>query len=150
MPLHLQTFLLFFIVLNLFVMVKAFIQCYIHKNAFGLTYYLNILGIFAWGDAIIFAPFWALVSAVALTLQDWTLFLLIFSLFWLVRSLGETIYWFNQQFSTLNRNPPEKLPGFKFFHNDSIWYIYQIFWQCVTVVSAVFSLYFSKLWLASF
>ena len=30
---------------------------------------------------------------------------LVVSLFWVVRSTGEMIYWLNQQFSELNKNP---------------------------------------------
>lgn len=147
MPLNPQTFLIVFAVLNVFVFFKGFHQCWRKNNAFTLVPPLGILGIFAWGDAVIFAPFWILVAVSVILLQDWLIFLLIISLFWVVRSFGETIYWFNQQFSPINRNPPQGLPGFRFFHNDSIWYIYQIFWQCVTVVSLVLTLYFAKLWL---
>lgn len=117
------------------------------KNAFGLTPYLSILGIFVWGDAVVFGLFWTLISIISLFLKDWYLFLLIISVFWLVRSLGETIYWLNQQFSKINRNPPEKLFGYFFFQNDSIWFAYQIYWQCVTIVSVVFTIYFANLWL---
>jgi|SRR3989338_2770146 len=117
------------------------------KNAFGQTPYLLPLGIFVWGDATVFGLFWALVSLVVLFLKDWILLLLIISVFWVIRSLGETIYWINQQFSSVNRNPPERLIGYSIFKNDSIWFIYQIVWQCVAVISVIFSIYFAKIWL---
>lgn len=117
------------------------------QQAFGETPWLGVLGIFVWGDALIFAPFWVLVGISTLYLKDWYLFLLLMSLFWLVRSIGETIYWFNQQFSNISRNPPERLMGYKLVKNDAVWYLYQIFWQCVTVVSSVTSLYLAARWL---
>lgn len=139
--------LLIYALANLFVFSKGLYECKSRKNAYGLTPKLTLLGVFAWGDAVVFGPFWITSTIISYFLKDWYLFLLIVSVFWLVRSLGETIYWFNQQFSTINRNPPEKLPFFSIFKNDSIWYIYQIGWQCITVISIIFTIYLSKIWL---
>jgi len=126
---------------------RGFGECSKKKNAYGLTPALFPFGIFVWGDAVILGAFWALTSIVTLLLNDWILFLLIVSVFWLVRSLGETIYWFNQQFSKINRAPPKTLPFHKYFHNDSIWFIYQIFMQSITVVSIITTIYLTHLWL---
>lgn len=117
------------------------------ENAFGDTIFLGWLGIFVWGDAVVFGPFWFLASLVPLLLRDWSLFLVIVSLFWVVRSLGETQYWFNQQFSNVHRNPPEKMRCYGLFKNDSIWFGYQIFWQCILVASLIFSIYSVSQWL---
>ena len=136
-----------FSLVNLLVFIKAFNECKYKNNSYGKTKPLWVLGIFVWGDALIFTPFWILVSTIALVLHDWVLFLLIISVFWVVRSLGETVYWFNQQFSKINRNPPEKLMFYSIVKNDSVWFIYQIMWQCVTVISVIFTIYFSHLWL---
>ena len=130
---------------------KGFYETKYKKNSYGpIGFWLMPWGIIAWGDAVVFGPFWVLVSAVVLVLKDWYLFLLIFSVFWVVRSLGETIYWFNQQFSSkvYEWNKPENLPFHSIFHNDSIWYIYQIMWQCMSVVSVIASIYFAHLWLS--
>lgn len=129
--------------------IKGFVECNNKKNAFGLTPFLNIFGAYVWGDAVIFGIFWTIVSAATLLLNDWILFLLIISVFWVVRSFGETIYWFNQQFSTIKRNPPENFWFYKYFHNDSVWFIQQITHQCITVISIIFSIYFAHLWLTS-
>jgi len=137
--------ILIFCLVNLLVFFKGFYESKFKRNAYGLTRPLVFLGIFVWGDAVVFGLFWFFSSIITLFLSDWYLFLLIISVFWLVRSLGETIYWFNQQFSTIKRNPPEKLPGYSFFHNDSLWFVYQIVWQVVTVVSIIFSIYFSSI-----
>ena len=117
------------------------------KNAYGKAGIFNLIGAFVWGDVVIFSIFWILVSLVCLILNDWVLFLLIYSVFWLVRSIGETIYWFNQQFSSINRNPPKEMWFFKYFHNDSVWFVYQIYWQCLTVVTIITSVYLTHLWL---
>jgi len=146
-----QVVVLAYGLINLLVSVKGVYESKNNKAAYGLTPYLTPLGIFAWGDAVIFGGFWTLASIITIVLKDWYLFLLIVSVFWLVRSLGETIYWFNQQFSskTYDWNKPEKLAFHSIFHNDSIWFIYQIIWQCTTVISIIFSIYFAKMWLGS-
>ncbi|MFH2118290.1 MAG: hypothetical protein ABII10_00940 [Candidatus Paceibacterota bacterium] len=142
-----QTFLIIFALFNFLVFLKAFHECKTKKNAFGLTPLLTLIGAFVWADAVVFGLFWTIVSLAAWLMNDWLLFLLVVSLFWVVRSAGETIYWFNQQFSTVDRNPPEKHMFYSIFHNDSVWFVHQIIWQCVTVLSAVASLYFGWAWL---
>jgi len=141
--------ILVYALVNLGVFVKGYNECKYRKNSYGLTPLLNPLGVIAWGDAVVFGPFWILTSLVSYFLNDWFLFLLTISVFWVVRSVGETIYWFNQQFSTINRNPPKKLPFHSIFHNDSVWFIHQIIWQCITVVSIIFTIFLTKLWLES-
>jgi len=117
------------------------------KRAYRQTFIFNLVGAFVWADTVIFGPFWALVSLFCLLTKDWLLFLLIISVFWAVRSLGEIVYWLNQQFSGFNRNPPENFRLYPLFKNDSIWFIYQIFWQCVLVITIITSLYLAHLWL---
>lgn len=142
-----KAFILLWGVISFLISAKGYQECKNKKNSFGLTQFLTPFGIFVWGDAVIFGTFWTLVSAATLLFNDWILFLLIVSVFWVVRSLGETIYWLNQQFSKINRNPPEQYWIYKYFHNDSVWFIHQIFWQCVTVITIIFTIYFAKLWL---
>ncbi len=133
--------------ISLLIFIKGFFESAKKKNPFGETPFLSWAGVFVWGDAVIFGLFWFLSSLVCYFLKDWILFLLIISVFWVVRSLGETIYWLNQQFSAINRNPPEKLLGYRFFKNDSIWFVYQIFWQCITVVSIISTIYLASSWM---
>lgn len=119
------------------------------NQVFEETPYLSWLGIFVWGDAVIFGVFWAIAGLVVYLTHSIELMWLIYSVFWVVRSFGETIYWFNQQFSSINRNPPERLKGFRFYKNDSIWFAYQIWWQCIAVVSIIATIYFAHLWLGT-
>jgi hypothetical protein len=139
-------FVFIFGLISLLISLKGFKESSSKNNSFGLTPYLLPFGIFVWGDAVIFGFFWLLVSSITLLLNDWILFLLIISVFWVVRSFGETIYWFNQQFSKINRNPPEKFWLFKYFHNDSVWFIHQIIWQCIAVISIIITIYLVKIW----
>ncbi|HZZ98442.1 MAG TPA: hypothetical protein VFG51_00760 [Candidatus Saccharimonadia bacterium] len=142
-----QIFVSSFLLVNLVVFFLALNQSRVKQNAFGLTRLLTPLGSFVWGDAVIFSIFWMAASIVVFFLNSSTLFALIFSVFWAVRGLGESIYWFNQQFSAIIRNPPKTLLGYSLFKNDSIWFVYQICWQCVMVISIIASIYFAHLWL---
>lgn len=121
--------------------IKAFHEVLKKHNPFGETPILFWLGIFVWGDAIVIGMFWILVSLISLLLNSWILFLLLVSVFWVVRSLGETIYWINQQFSPIIRNPSKNLRGFRWFKNDSIWFIYQIIWQCICVIAILTTIF---------
>lgn len=98
---------------------------------------LNFIGGFVWGDAAIFGFFWAIISLFILLFGNWRIFEIIFLSFWLIRSLGEMIYWLNQQFAQKVRVKPEELWFYPLFKNDSVWFVYQIFWQCVAVASLV-------------
>jgi len=145
----LQTFIIaVYFLANFLVFIKGYNETKVKRNAYGETPFLFPLGIFVCGDAVVFGLFWTLSSLVSLFLKDWYLFLLTVSVFWAVRSFGETIYWFNQQFSTIIRNKPEKMFLYKIFQNDSVWFAYQTMWQCLTILSIISSMYFSKLWLS--
>ena len=129
--------------------VKSFYECAERKNTYGLTYVFRIYGAFVWADLVIFGLFWTFVSLISLLLNNWYLFLLFVSIFWLVRSIGETIYWLGQQFSTLNKNPVNRFLMKKVFHNESLWFVYQVFWQCMTVFFAICTIYLTEVWLKS-
>lgn len=132
-------------IVTLIVFLKSIYQSFIKKNPFGQFFPLFFLGIFVWGDAVILGFFWFIVSLISFLLKDWVLFLLIISVFWTIRSFGEILYWINQQFSPIIRNPPSTLMGYRFFKNDSIWFIYQLFWQCIMVVSIICSIFLIRL-----
>lgn len=126
---------------------RAIRQVIEHSNPFGLATPFILTGSFVWGDAVIFGLFWNVVIAFVLIHQDWFLMLLVYSVFWFFRSIGETIYWLNQQFSSINRNPPEKFAHFAIFKGDSAWFINQIIYQCLSVITGITSLYLASSWL---
>jgi hypothetical protein len=138
--------LLFIFIISLYATFKGLLEVVKKQNPFGEPHVLFWLGIFVWGDAVVLGLFWFLVSLFCLFTNDWQLFLLIVSVFWVVRSLGEIHYWISQQFSPIIRNPPQTLFGYRWFKNDSIWFIYQLFWQCILIFSIIFTIYFANLW----
>lgn len=111
------------------------------KNPYGLCKRFTLIGAFVWTDAFMFGLFFLLISVLCLALQEWVLFGLIYSVFWLVRSIGEQIYWFHEQFAVTHRNSPHTLLPSKVFKGEEVWIVMQTFWQCVSVVAIVVSLY---------
>lgn len=137
-----RIFIIIFLVFNFLIFLKAIYEIK-KRNPYGLTKYLFFVGAFVWGDVFVVAPFWAIVTFISLLINSWFLFLLFISLFWVIRSLGETIYWLNEQFALKKRNPPQTLNFHKLINGEAIWFIYQLFWQCIFVFSTVASIYFA-------
>lgn len=117
-----------------------------HNNTNGLSYFWMPIGAFVWADAVIFGLFWTLTGVLFLYLQDYLLLLLTYSSFWLVRSIGETIYWLLQQFSMVEREPIKQVMYYTFFKNDSVWFVHQVLWQVRTVVAFISTLILLKIW----
>lgn len=143
------TIILLISLISFIFLLKSFREIKNKNNIYGLTPYLFFLGSFVWGDMIVLGIFWITVSIISILLNNWYLFLLFISIFWSIRSLGEAIYWLNEQFAGKNRNPPHTLKLHKLINGDAIWFIYQLFWQCIFVFSLLISIYLSKLWLDS-
>lgn len=109
------------------------------KNPLSLCNTFNPIGAFVWVDAVVFGLFFSLVSLFCLVFSQWMLFLLITSVFWTVRSIGEQIYWFHEQFASKHRNSPHTLWPYRWFKGEEVWIVMQIFWQCVAVVGIIAS-----------
>lgn len=109
-------------------------------NSFKSTKLLYPLGIFVWGDGLVFAPFWALALIFYWIKNDISGLGLFICIFWAIRSLGEIIYWINEQFATRTRNDPKKMIGYSIVKNESVYFLYQIFWQCILTVSILIAL----------
>lgn len=117
------------------------------KNPFGLSRFFLPLGSFVWIDNVVFGAFFSLVSVICLLTRQFILFWLVFSVFWLIRSIGEQMYWFLEKFTTVHRNHPNSLWPYRWFKGQEVWVVMQIFWQCVAVISLISSFYFLKVWL---
>ncbi len=117
------------------------------KNPFGLTPYYNIIGAFIWTDTIVFGLFFFLVSLFCIIFQQFLLFLIILSVFWTIRAIGEQIYWFLEQFASNHRNPPHTLWPSKLFKGQEVWVVMQVFWQCISVVGIILSVWLLSLFL---
>jgi hypothetical protein len=141
-------FIAIFGIISFVTLLKALFECRIKRNAFGKVYKgCDIYGSFVWADHIVFGAFWTIVSLITVILQDSLLFLLTFSVFWLVRSIGETIYWFLQQFAPRKGNEPEKFLINYVIRGEATWFVNQIAWQCITVVTFITTIYLSYQWL---
>lgn len=132
--------------------VKSVYEVVKKKNPYGEGKYGIVYGGFVFGDYLVFGAFFVLVSLAILILRDFVLFLLILSVFWLIRAVGESLYWFLQQFSSLvHKNPPDRFFLHRYIKQaDAIWFINQIIWQCLTVVFIITTIYLTHLWLNSF
>lgn len=145
-----QNFTIGLLVYSLLCFFKGVWECN-RKNYVGergaLLFYP--LGAYVWADAVVFGLFWSIVSASLLYVNNWWLLWTFFFVFHSIRTFGEAIYWFNQQFSTVNRNPgPERFP-YKYFKDEyTTWFVYQILWQCVTVICVVMAIYSSYRWIS--
>lgn len=144
-----QIFLIIFSFYSLFGFVKGFLECKKMKNPFGHAFLFLPIGAFVWGDALILGIFWTVVTLVTFFLDDFLLFLLFYSLFWTVRSMGEILYWMNQQFSHKSLEQPEWWWSYKLVGDRAVWFINQLVWQCALVITIILSLYFSTLWVQS-
>lgn len=120
------------------------------KNPYGQANYGILYGGFVFADYLIFGAFFTLVALAILLLGDFLLFLLIYSVFWMVRSVGEALYWFLQQFSTLtHKNPPQRYLIYRVVKSDAVWFVNQIIWQCLTVIFVITTIYLSAVWIRS-
>ena len=138
-----------FIVVFLAYSIAGFIAGFLHKkNPYGLSRYFLPLGAFVWVDTVVFGLFFTLVSVYCLIINQTVLFFLIYSVFWLVRSTGEQIYWFLEQFTTQHRNPPHTLWPKKWFKGEESWIVMQVTWQCVTVVTLITSLWLFSIFIS--
>jgi hypothetical protein len=123
-------------------------KCKSHEGRVGKPYKVcELYGSFLWMDHIVLAPFWVIISFGTIILNDSLLFLLILSTFWLIRSIGETIYWFLQQFHPRPGNEPEKFWINKLAPGQGVWFLNQLFWQCVSVLTLISTVYLFSLWL---
>ena len=117
------------------------------NNPYGLCKRYTPLGAFVWADAIVFGVFFVVVSLFTIIISDFVLFLLILSLFWVIRSVGEQMYWFMEQFAVNHKNPEHTLWFSKYFKRNSSWIAMQIYWQCISVISIIATVYFFSRWL---
>ena len=72
-------------------------------------------------------------------------FLVTQSIFWIIRSAGEVLYWFLQQFASVKRDAPHTLWGQKLFPGESVWFAYQLVWQVILVGASISLLVLLKL-----
>lgn len=104
--------------------------------------YLKMIGIYIWGDAFIFLPFHVVIflfSVISLPFG-----LLLWSVFFSIRSIGEVLYWFLQQFGDRRYRPHDF--GFKKLDNHAIYIFYQTIMTIHATVSITALIIFIKFW----
>ncbi len=114
--------------------IKGFYEVKFNANRHGLAPF-GLLGIFVWTDAVVIGLFWIFASIFTLAVDSINIALLILSLYWVVRSGGEVLYWMLQQFADKKLDKPEDVPWHNLFPGQSVYIAQQIWWQMVLVVS---------------
>ena len=140
-------FVIFVAIYSFIAFIQGYRQTHTKNNPYGLCKRFNPLSAFVWADAVIFGIFFIFVSVFCLIIQDFVLFLLVITVFWTVRSIGEQIYWFLEQFAVNHRNPEKTQWMNRWFHRDSVWIANQIYNQCLSVIGIIVSVYLFKIWL---
>lgn len=127
-------FLLFIAALSLVVFLLAY--RYSKKGSFySDTLPLTPLGIYVWGDALILAPFWLVVSSFFLISGvEPSLFLRFYVLFLALRSTYEVIYWLLHQSAKSEYHPP-LLRSVSWLKAQEIAILYQLFHTCIILLS---------------
>jgi multidrug transporter EmrE-like cation transporter len=118
-----------------------------------MPFILTLLnGTFILGDAIVFSIFFFIVSLVLIYKNDVRYTLLVFLMFWIVRSAGEVVYWLNYQFTSIHphqpqfpvRNQLEFLTGS--IPENSVYTLYQATNQVLLVVFLILLFLLIKNW----
>lgn len=128
-------FLITFILGNVYLFFLSLFQAKFRNNPHGLTRILLPLGIFVWADGVVISIFWTIIGLYSLLFGSVSEFVVLYALFWVVRSFGEVIYWLLQQFSSEVKDPPETVPFSNIFPGKSVWFAMQVIWQMVLVIS---------------
>lgn len=77
-----------------------------------ITHWAFLLGAFVWEDLFVISLFSFGSLLATLLARDWRVGLLIYLVFWVIRNLGEMIYWFLQQFNQPTVYPHNQYHGF--------------------------------------
>ena len=104
--------------------------------------YFKTIGIYVWGDALIFVPFHIIIFIFSLISLPFGL--LLWAVFFSIRSLGEITYWFLQQFSDRSYRPYDF--GFKHLDNHAVYIFYQTIMTVHATVSITALIVFIKFW----
>lgn len=99
-------------------------------------------GIYVWGDALLFLPFHLIVFAFSLISLRFAL--LVWAIFFSIRTLGEVMYWFLQQFGDRSYRPYDF--DFRHLDNHAIYIFYQTIMTIHATVSITALIIFIKYW----
>jgi hypothetical protein len=102
-----MTLLLFILgIIYVAMFVTSLIKVRQGTEEFGFIYQWAFwVGAFVWEDLMVFSAYHALVVLVTFLVQDLRVGLLMVGIFWVVRSSGEALYFFLQQFHMPKHHP---------------------------------------------
>lgn len=104
--------------------------------------YMKMIGIYVWGDAYLFVPFHLIILIFSIISLPFGL--LLWSVFFSIRSLGEVLYWFLQQFGERSYRPHDF--GMKKLDNHAIYIFYQTLMTIHATVAITALIIFIKFW----
>src|SRR5579872_5071745 len=93
-----RMFLVVFIIFSISLFVLSLINIIRGKTTHDARGIGFLVGGFFWLDIFMFSLLWITLTIILFFLQKPILFPIAYLSFWIIRSFGETIYWFNQQF----------------------------------------------------
>ena len=113
---YFRTLLIAWLVLSFIFMILAFINVRNSGESWELIIWGILWGAFIWEDLVVFALYNVVASIVVLLIKDNRYVLVFILFFWLIRSLGEVLYWFLQQF-----NQPAHYPHDQYDWQKDCW-----------------------------
>jgi hypothetical protein len=133
------------IIVFAFLSVFSFFRIRSGKKIAEFTYdFAFLIGAFVWEDLFVFSVYGLAASIATVWLGQWKYGLLFFLVFWMVRSAGETLYFFLEQFIEPKHYPHyiDEYFGFIRFLFGKISYqqcliIMQVFFQTIMMTSIV-------------
>ncbi|PIR26246.1 MAG: hypothetical protein COV41_01705 [Candidatus Brennerbacteria bacterium CG11_big_fil_rev_8_21_14_0_20_43_10] len=145
-------FILIWGVVNLFLAVLSVFKIKRNKEKCDFIYWWGfIVGAFVWEDMLVFNLLHAGIAFVSLLLKNNLGWLVGFLVFWIVRSAGETLYFFLQQFIVPLHHPHNMGKYFgpirKLFGNISdqkCYILLQAVMQSILVISTMCLIYILK------
>lgn len=112
-----------------------------------------LAGIFTWEDACVICTYNTIIIILTLLVGDIRWLILGFLVFWLIRGLGETIYYFLQQFFPKKQFPHDSILKFTFWNKifgkiseQKFYILTQVSVQMVTALSLFFIILLLKYW----
>ncbi len=139
---------LFFTILFVFLLIISFLKIRNSKKSFQFIYsWAWPLGAFVWEDLFIFSLLGLIITSIVSLTNDARIGYLFFLVFWIVRSGGESLYFFLQQFFEPKQYPHDIKDQLKIlryiFGNISEqkgYILLQVFHQSVVVIAIVLTI----------
>lgn len=143
-----------FAVLFLFFALLSLKKVHNSKDRVQFIYHWGwFIGAFVWEDLFIFSVLGVFITSMVLLLRDIRIAYLSFTVFWIVRSAGETLYFFLEQFTKDKMYPHVLTHHFAILRNifgeisdQKCFIIMQIAFQTILVCSIVSTIYILLNW----